>query len=132
MTRMWMTPPEEMCRQHLLGEHKELHQLLGHLRLGRQIKKYAEYQLVEPLSLHQRHEQLALEMKRRGYNHKSPMDAAEALVVLKHLPDNHILTKIDTEASKRELVRRCVSCAERVAKATQDPALQSREGENDE
>jgi len=28
---MWMTPPAGMCRKHLLGEHVELHMLLGQL-----------------------------------------------------------------------------------------------------
>lgn len=33
--RMWMLPPETMCRKHLLGEHVELHMLLGSLRRGK-------------------------------------------------------------------------------------------------
>ena len=35
--RMWMLPPETMCRKHLLGEHVELHMLLGSLRRGKNI-----------------------------------------------------------------------------------------------
>ena len=33
--RMWMLPPAGMCRKHLLGEHVELHMLLGSLRRGK-------------------------------------------------------------------------------------------------
>ena len=110
MTRMWMTPPETMCRQHLLGEHKELHQLLGHLRLGRKLGKYTQTRLVEPLSLYARHEQLVAEMKRRGYNHKSPIDEAEALTVLSHLPEHEILTTVDRRAAQAALIRRCDKC----------------------
>lgn len=35
--RMWMLPPETMCRKHLLGEHVELHMLLGTMKRGRRI-----------------------------------------------------------------------------------------------
>ena len=36
--RMWMLPPECMCRKHLLGEHVELHMLLGSMRRGKSIE----------------------------------------------------------------------------------------------
>lgn len=32
--RMWMVPPELMCRQHLLGEHVELHMFVGAINKG--------------------------------------------------------------------------------------------------
>lgn len=32
--RMWLVPPSHMCRKHLLGEHVELHMLLGTLKKG--------------------------------------------------------------------------------------------------
>ena len=35
--RMWMLPPKGLCRKHLLGEHVELHMLLGSMRRGKNI-----------------------------------------------------------------------------------------------
>ena len=35
--RMWLVPPSHMCRKHLLGEHVELHMLLGTLKKGKSI-----------------------------------------------------------------------------------------------
>jgi hypothetical protein len=31
---MWMVDPRQMCRQHLLGEHNELHMFAGTMRKG--------------------------------------------------------------------------------------------------
>jgi len=49
--RMWMLPPETMCRKHLLGEHVELHMLLGSLRRGKNIDGFLAGKLVDPRSL---------------------------------------------------------------------------------
>ena len=38
--RMWMLPTAGMCRKHLLGEHVELHMLLGSLRRGKNIEGF--------------------------------------------------------------------------------------------
>lgn len=32
MTRMWCVNPHSLCREHLLGEHNELHKLVGGIR----------------------------------------------------------------------------------------------------
>ena len=32
--RMWMVDPQIMCRQHLLGEHTEMHMFVGTLKRG--------------------------------------------------------------------------------------------------
>ena len=75
--RMWMLPPETMCRKHLLGEHVELHMLLGSLRRGKNIDGFLAGKLVDPRRMFRRHEELVLEMERRGYRHASPLDEAE-------------------------------------------------------
>jgi hypothetical protein len=38
--RMWMVWPELMCRKHLLGEHVEIHMLLGALNKGHRVQGF--------------------------------------------------------------------------------------------
>lgn len=106
--RMWMVDPKIMCRQHLLGEHVEHHMFIGTLNKGVAIKGYLADNLMEPASLQARHDELVVEMERRGYNHKSPLPPS-----LAQLPKADFETKIDREASLAELLRRCPECAAR-------------------
>jgi hypothetical protein len=75
--RIWDLPPENLCRNHLLGEHRELHAIWAILTEGK--KGYANHP--ETLrwrgklkALFQRHEAQVKEMARRGYRHLSPLD----------------------------------------------------------
>lgn len=75
--RIWDIPPRILCRQHLLGEHRELHGLWNILTLG----KLGYSRHPETLrwvgkngALYARHEALVQEMERRGYAHHSPLD----------------------------------------------------------
>ena len=75
--RIWDLPPSILCRQHLLGEHRELHGLWNVLTLGK--SGYREHPETKRwvgrlAALHNRHEALVTEMERRGYKHKSPLD----------------------------------------------------------
>src|SRR5690554_2499542 len=79
--RIWDLPPEILCRNHLLGEHNELHGLWTILTEGR--TGYARHPETlrwrgKLAALYNRHEQLVAEMERRGYNHRSPLDPALA------------------------------------------------------
>ena len=98
--RMWMVDPKIMCRQHLLGEHAELHMLIGTLQKGISVKGYLDDNLMEPESMYSRHDELVAEMGARGYNHKSPMKLLSV----------NMSRKIDREAALRELLRRCPEC----------------------
>jgi hypothetical protein len=76
MVRIWAVPVGELNRQHLLGEHAELHCIVGAL-LG-QYKAYRRHP--ETLrfenrieQLYDRHNQLVTEMTKRGYKHQSPL-----------------------------------------------------------
>ena len=40
--RMWMVNPEILCRKHLLGEHVELHMLVGWIIKGKSIQGYLD------------------------------------------------------------------------------------------
>jgi hypothetical protein len=79
--RIWDVPPRELCRSHLLGEHRELHSLWS--ILTKHMSGFAHHP--ETLrwqgklrALYHRHEQLVAEMHRRGYEHHTPLDIREA------------------------------------------------------
>ncbi len=70
-----------MCRNHLLGEHRELHALWSIITNSK--KAYAHHP--ETLrwrgklkALYLRHEALVREMTKRGYKHHTPLDPALA------------------------------------------------------
>ena len=80
MVRIWDLPPSLLCRQHLLGEHRELHsrRILTEDRHG-----YAQHPETRRwrgklAALYERHEALTEEMARRGYRHASPLDQRHA------------------------------------------------------
>lgn len=75
--RIWDLPPHILCRQHLLGEHRELHAIWTVLTKGK--KGYSLHP--ETLrwkgklkALYKRHQILVKEMAARGYNHQSPLN----------------------------------------------------------
>lgn len=75
--RIWDISPDKLCRNHLLGEHRELHALWSIIVNNK--KGYSSHP--ETLrwkgklkALYLRHESLVLEMKKRGYKHRSPLD----------------------------------------------------------
>jgi hypothetical protein len=80
--RIWDIEPERLCRQHLLGEHRELHALW--MILTRQKKGFARHPETmrwrgKLKALYRRHEALAAEMGRRGYRHGTPLPREEAV-----------------------------------------------------
>ena len=75
--RIWDVAPDKLCRNHLLGEHRELHALWS--ILTKKKKGYSHHP--ETLrwkgklkALYQRHDLLIKELVHRGYSHKSPLD----------------------------------------------------------
>ncbi len=76
--RVWDLPPRLLCRQHLLGEHRELHGLWNILVKGH--KGYSRHPetlrwVGKQAALFARHNKLAVEMVRRGYKHRTPLPA---------------------------------------------------------
>lgn len=75
--RIWDIPTEKLCRSHLLGEHRELHALWsiiinnkkGYSRNSETLRWKGKLK-----ALYLRHEEQVKEMKKRGYNHNSPLD----------------------------------------------------------
>lgn len=79
--RIWDVDPQRLCRRHLLGEHRELHALWSILTRDRRGYRTHPETLRwrgRLAALYRRHERLVSEMRRRGYRHASPLDAALA------------------------------------------------------
>ncbi len=100
--RMWMVNPRIMCRQHLLGEHVEIHMFIGTINRNKSIKGYLDKGLLEIHNLFSRHTNLVAEMKHRGYNHCSNIDRKWKIAEKRG--------SIDREKSLRELINRCSKC----------------------
>jgi len=101
--RMWMVEPTILCRQHLLGEHLELHMFTGVINKGNNLHGYINNNLCDPSSIIRRHDALVEEMQKRGYSHRSPLQ-------LKKEP---VCTPINMEAAKKALLARCPECNRR-------------------
>lgn len=104
--RMWMVNPNLLCRQHLLGEHKELHMLAGSILRGRSIAGHLSRGQLDPSRIRQRHDALVIEMTNRGYNHRSPLPEIDD-DLLPHHP-------IDVDANIADLQSRCPHCRQRI------------------
>jgi hypothetical protein len=83
LLRIWDVEPSRLCRQHLLGEHRELHGLWNILTRHGGTGGYSAHPetrrwVGKLAALHARHLALAEEMARRGYDHRSPLDEALA------------------------------------------------------
>ena len=65
-----------------------------------------------PRRMFRRHEELVLEMERRGYRHASPLDEAECETLARRY--GRTGTGIDAGANAAELARRCPECAKRL------------------
>lgn len=79
--RIWDLPPERLCRNHLLGEHRELHAVWAILTGGK--KGYACHPEVNRWrgklkALFLRHEKLVREVEAKGYHHRSQLDSSLA------------------------------------------------------
>lgn len=75
--RIWDLPPGILCRQHLLGEHRELHALwvvLTENRRGYSMHPETLRWVGKLGALYARHTALVREMAKRGYRHASPLD----------------------------------------------------------
>jgi hypothetical protein len=79
--RVWDVEPVCLCQNHLLGEHREIHAIWSILTQGKTgYSKHPETKRWEGKlgALYRRHEENVAEMKRRGFNHNSPLDSALA------------------------------------------------------
>jgi hypothetical protein len=75
--RIWDIPTKKLCREHLLGEHRELHAIWSILVNNK--KGYSNHPETKRWkgklnALYKRHQEEAGEMLHRNYNHRSPLD----------------------------------------------------------
>lgn len=77
--RIWDVPVKELCYQHLIAEHRELHGLWNILTKHKGKGGYSHHP--ETLrwagklkALYSRHEKLVAEMEKRDYQHRSPLN----------------------------------------------------------
>ena len=54
-----MVDPERMCSQHLLGEHNEIHMLIGSLSRKKNVSGFLMKRIIEPGSIRTRHDAIA-------------------------------------------------------------------------
>jgi hypothetical protein len=101
--RIWGVNPLIMCRAHLLGEHREMHALVGMIKLGISLKGYVTTGLVDTSMIKERHELLVREMVSRSYNHHTPL----------YYRDKLKLGSIDVDYNMQDLFYRCGNCAAR-------------------
>ncbi|HSF28749.1 MAG TPA: pyrimidine dimer DNA glycosylase/endonuclease V [Nitrosopumilaceae archaeon] len=80
--RIWDIAPYRLCKDHLLGEHRELHAIWS--ILTRNKNGYSKHP--ETLrwkgklhSLYLRHDSLVHEMEKRGYKHHTPLEVSLAI-----------------------------------------------------
>jgi hypothetical protein len=102
--RIWdQIKPEQLCRKHLLGEHRELHGLWNILQRIDEGKKpqalgYGNHPetrrwIGHAGALRERHNLLVIEMQSRGYNHASPLPE------IKRLGSNKLPEPLDDQAA---------------------------------
>lgn len=110
--RMWMIDPSFLCRQHLLGEHSEIHKWMPILAKGyKQDGRFKPIAYIQLIGIKERHDELAEEMLDRGYNHKSPLVNVPDF---KSLYPKWYYTRVDIEVSYHTLIKRCSGCRRRM------------------
>ena len=109
--RMWMCHPVILCRKHLVAEYNECKMFVGTLKKKISINGYIKNDLLEPLSLVQRHNSLYREMSVRGYAHNIILEDFQ--INFDHLPKEQIEHKIDRKNSLKLLLMRCAECLRR-------------------
>jgi hypothetical protein len=77
--RIWDIEPKDLCRQHLLAEHRELHGLWNILTKHGGKGGYSRHPetlrwVGKEKALYERHEGLVREFTARGYKHHTPLD----------------------------------------------------------
>lgn len=106
--RIWDIDPRNLCRNHLLGEHAELHAIWSIIKNKKKgFNKHPETKRWKGKlkALYLRHQALVKEMEKRGYKHKTPLDKKSARGKIKQ--DKLLQTK---KEQKVILKKRCPKC----------------------
>lgn len=108
--RMWMVNPRMLCKQHLMGEHVELHMAIGSLKRGHSVDGFIEGGLMNVNIIYDRHTELVKEMLFRGYNHQSPIHPDEKVMIDEY---EDARSCIDIDENIIDLITRCPHCKKR-------------------
>ena len=108
VVRIWDLDAASLCDKHLLGEHRELHAIWSILTTGK--RGYAHHP--ETLrwrgrlaALYARHDEQVEEMLRRGFRHRSPLDAE-----LASGSDRQTVCVTTPDEQREQLARRGCAC----------------------
>ena len=101
--RMWNVETGLLCRNHLLGEHLEVHLFVGSILKDKSLNGYLNKGLLEVHNLTKRHNEIVKELKKRGYKHNSKLPKFKSFKA----------GNINIEENVKELCFRCVKCRER-------------------
>jgi hypothetical protein len=103
-----MIDPAVLCRKHLLGEHGEIHKHIPSFRKGYKIDgRFKPVVQIQLNALESRHDELADEMLKRGYNHNSPLvDIPDLKLTYPQYYDR----LVDPDVSINDLMMRCEDC----------------------
>ena len=105
--RMWGISPIFLCRKHLLGSHSEIHKhrhnFEKHHNIDGRLKPIVQ---IEPQNMKKSHDELVIEMLKRGYKHQSPYQQPD----LSYLPKEYLEAEIDIEYNIKDLSDRCPEC----------------------
>jgi len=85
--RVWDIPCSKLCRQHLLGEHRELHAIWAILTNPDSKSPYRNHPETKRWKnhlrrLYKRHSEQVEEMINRGYNHDSDLKPIKAFCAM--------------------------------------------------
>lgn len=100
--RMWGLPADVLCKDHFLGEHREMHLIEGAVKNKHNLDGYLLRSLINPRMVAIRHDELVRELIRRGYQHHTPIDH-ELFRELEYKP-------LDIEYVMQDLFGRCWQC----------------------
>lgn len=114
---MWFVDPSLLCNEHLQREHWEIHQLVDVLRGEWDVSDYAATMKVVghavrgqvfPRYVTPRHDRLATHIRERGIGHDSPLDYDPPVRFSGDVTESLVAD------NRRDLVRRCSKCADRI------------------
>lgn len=95
-----MINPKLLCNKHLLGEHVELHMLVGSILKNKSLEGFKKNNLIEVHNINKRHQELVKEMIRRGMNHNSELPKFKSFKY----------GKVNIQNNLKELKQRCNKC----------------------
>lgn len=127
MTRQRKVDPEFLCHyddhenretdySHLMGEHAELHMVIGSIRDHPHgiaiVEGHAEKGQINTALIQERHDALVAEMERRGIDHDTPMDYDDELDL--GVIDTTLDPNIEQDSNLQQLMDECPACRERI------------------